>query len=107
MIHDDGLARSKWRLREVIELIESRDGHKRGAVLQIISKKGKPSTLRRPVQKLFPLEVNTGNLPENGHDEVEQVGIVQQPDHPAEIVRPPRRAATATAGKIRRLLDQP
>ena len=79
---------------------------KRGAVLRIISKKAKPSTLRRPVQKLFPLEVNTGNLPENGHDGVEQVGIVQQPDHPVEIVRSPRRAAAATAEKTRRLLDQ-
>lgn len=106
LIDDESLARSKWRLGEITELIESSDGRKRGAVLRIISKKGKPSTLWRPVQRLFPLEVNTGNLPKNGHDGVEQVGIVQQPDHPVENVRSPRQAAAATADKIRRLLDQ-
>ena len=106
LIHDDSLARSKWRLGEIIELIESRDGHKRGAVLRTISKKGKPSTLRRAVQKLVALEVYTGNMPENEHVGTEQARIVQQPDHPAELVRPPRRAAVATADKIRRLLDQ-
>lgn len=106
LIHDDSLARSKWRLGEITELIESKDGHKRGAVLRAISKKGKPSTMRRAVQKLVPLEVNTGNLPQNEHVGAEEAGIVQQPDHPAELVRPPRRAAAATADKIRRLLDQ-
>lgn len=101
LIHDENQARSKWRLREIIELIESRDGYKRGAVLRVITKKGKPSRLQRPVQKLFPLEVNTGNFPEN-----EQIEIVQQPDQPLERSRPPRRAAAATADRIRRLIDQ-
>ncbi|KAL9979032.1 hypothetical protein ACROYT_G016624 [Oculina patagonica] len=101
LIQDENQARSKWRLGEIIELIESRDGYKRGAVLRVITKKGKPSKLQRPVQKLFPLEVNTGNLPEN-----KQTEIVQQPDQPVERSRPPRRAAAATADRIRRLIDQ-
>ena len=101
LIHDDSQARSKWKLGEIVELINSRDGYKRGAVLRVITKKGKPSKLRRPMQKLFPLEVDTGNLPEN-----EQIGIAQQPDPPIERVRPPRPAAAATADRIRRLIDQ-
>ena len=101
LIHDDSQARSKWKLGEITELIDSQDGYKRGAVLQVVTKKGKPSKLRRPVQKLFPLEVNTGNLHEN-----EQVGIAQQPDQPIERSRPPRRAAAVTVDSLRRLIDQ-
>lgn len=101
LIHDDSLPRSNWRLGEVTELIESRDGCIRGAVLRVASKRGKHLTLRRPIQKLFPLEVNTGNPPEN-----ERVEVVQQPDLPSETSRPPRRAAAATADMIRRLVDQ-
>ena len=74
---------------------------KQGAVLRVITKKGKPSRLRRPVQKLFPLEVNTANLPVD-----EQIEIVQQHDQPVEHSRPPRRAAAATADRIRTLLDR-
>ena len=61
LIHDDNLPRSNWRLGEVKELIDSRDGYKRGAMLRVTSKKGKHLTMRRPIQELFPLEVNTGN----------------------------------------------
>ena len=61
LIHYDSLARRRLRLGEITELIESRDGCKRGAVLRVASKKGKHFTLRRPIQKLFPLEVSAGN----------------------------------------------
>lgn len=101
MIHDENLPRRNWRLGEVTELIESKDGCGRGAVLRVASKKGKHLKLRRPIQKLVPLEVSTGKPPENGN-----VGAVQQPEPHPETSRPPRRAAAATADMIRRLVDQ-
>ena len=55
----------------MIEVIESSDGYERGALLPATSKKGKHSRIRRPIQKLLPLEVNTGNTPAQ-----EQVGVV-------------------------------
>ena len=101
MIHDENLPRRNWRLGDITELIESRDGYERGAVLQVVSKKGKHIKLQRPIQKLFPLEVNIGEPPENGN-----VRAVQQPEPRPETSRPPRRAAAATADVIRRLVDQ-
>ena len=101
LIHDENLPHQNWRLGEVTELIESRDGCKRGAVLRVVSKKGSHLKLRRPIQKLVPLEVSTGKQPENGN-----VGAAQQPKPRPETSRPPRRAAAATADMIRRLVDQ-
>ena len=101
LIHDENLPWQNWRLGEVTGWIESRDGYERGAVLQVASKKGKHIKLRRPIQKLVPLEVNTGKPPENGN-----VEGVQQPKPRPETSRPPRRAAAATADVIRRLVDQ-
>lgn len=101
LIHDENLSRRNWRLGEVTELIESKDGCERGAVLRVASKKGKHLKLRRPIQKLVPLEVSTGKPPENGN-----VGAVQQPEPHPETSRPSRRAAAATADLIRRLVDQ-
>lgn len=92
LIHDENLSRRNWRLGEVTELIESKDGCERGAVLRVVSKKGKHLKLRRPIQKLVPLEVSTGKPPENGN-----VGAVQQPEPHPETSRPSRRAAAATA----------
>ena len=94
-------ATTELRLGEITELIESRDGYERGAVLQVVSKKGKHIKLRRPIQKLFPLEVNTGKPPENGN-----VRAVQQTEPRPETSRPPRRAMAATTNVIRRLVDQ-
>ena len=94
-------SRSNWRLGEVVEVIESSDGYERGALLRVTNKKGKHSRIRRPIQKLLPLEVNTGNTPVQG-----QVGDVQEPNPRSETSRPPRRAAAATADVIRRLVDQ-
>ena len=101
MIHDENLPRLNWRLGEVTELIESRDNCERGSLLLVVSKKGKHVKLRRPIEKLVPLEVSTGQPPENGN-----VGAVQQPEPHPETSRPPRRAAAATADMIRRIVNQ-
>ena len=43
LTHNENLPRRNWRLGEVTELIKSRDGYERGAVLRVVSKKGKHS----------------------------------------------------------------
>ena len=101
LIHDENLPRRNWRLGEATELIESKDGCERGAVLRVASKKGKHLKLRRPIQKLVPLEVSTGKPPEKRN-----VGAVQQPEPHPETSRPPRRAAAATADMIRRQIGR-
>ncbi|KAK3727756.1 hypothetical protein QZH41_005209 [Actinostola sp. cb2023] len=57
LIHDENLPRSRWRLGVVNELIQSGDGEVRGVQLKTTTKRGILTTLRRPVQLLYPLEI--------------------------------------------------
>ena len=56
-VAEEGVSRGKWRLGKVEELITGKDGEIRGAKVKVLTKKGKPMYLNRPVQKLYPLEV--------------------------------------------------
>ena len=53
-----------WRLGRVSELIVGADGQKRGATLEV-STNGKLSTLRRPISRLYPLEVEPKTSTDN------------------------------------------
>ena len=56
VIHDEDHPRSFWRLGRIKELVVGQDGIARGAILQVAGK-GCYSTLRRPLQRLYPLEI--------------------------------------------------
>ena len=49
--------RTFWKLAKVEKLIESSDNRVRGARIRVGSKSGRSSILKRPVQLLYPLEV--------------------------------------------------
>ena len=81
LVHEDK-PRAFWKLARVKELIRGRDGKIRGACLAVSSAKGNTTTLQRPIQLLYPLEVNgqieerAGSLtrePTSEHMESEQV----------------------------------
>jgi len=57
IVHDENQPRGKWRIGKVESLVTGSDGCVRGAVVRVKSKRGRTSTLRRPVQRLYPLEV--------------------------------------------------
>ena len=71
----------------------------RSAKLKVVTKAGKPTALRRPVQRLFPLEVRAKNTPEQD-DSTEQL------EEPIAPSRPPRRRAAINADVVRRLIHQ-
>ena len=52
--------RSYWRTGRISDLVSSTvtDGQSRGAVVQVTNKKGRVTTLRRPLQLLYPFEIN-------------------------------------------------
>ena len=58
LIHDPDHPRTYWRMAKVEELIPSSDGMVRGAVVRVHSSTVGSSILRRPVQALYPLEIN-------------------------------------------------
>ena len=42
------------------QLIPSSDDNVTAAVVRVITKTGRPGTVKRPIQKLFPLQVQDG-----------------------------------------------
>ena len=78
------------------QLIPSSDDNVRAAVVRVITKTGRPGTVKRPTQKLFPLEVQDGvTNDEQSPQERGQEGAGRT-----------RRAAALNADYIRRLIDQ-
>lgn len=66
VIHDDNVKRVNWKLGKVERLIEGKDGAIRGAVVRkLTDKTGVYTEIRRPVQKLYPVELSDE---ENGYD---------------------------------------
>ena len=95
-LFEDNLPRSQWRLGRVEQLIPGTDDNVRAAVVKVITKTGRAMTVKRQVQRLFPLEVreNVTN-DEQASDERRQNGV-----------RRTRREAALNADCIRRLVDQ-
>ena len=56
LVHDDK-PRGFWRLARIENVITGRDGQIRGAILRVASEKGRSTTLQRPLQRLYPLEI--------------------------------------------------
>jgi len=105
-IHDESLPRAKWRMGVVHELINGVDKKSRGAVVRIADK-GKISFLRRPLQRLFPLEIldevveESESQPEELESERNLKSVQAQPD---EMPSRPRRRAAQAGEERRRLL---
>lgn len=57
VIHDENLPRGLWRLGRVKELISGADGHVRCAAVEIASRNRGPTSVKRPLQRLYPLEL--------------------------------------------------
>ena len=60
LLKNDNAKRSFWRLCRIIELFPGKDGHIRAAKIEVSSPKGKVS-LKRPLQHLIPLEVESSD----------------------------------------------
>ena len=126
IIHEDGLHRGLWKLGRVESLIKGKDGLVRGAVVKSTTpKKGNPTRLRRPLQRLYPLELgarsqgdSTADIPDvptgTEHAEVRPrqgaaciSGIADIPDMldgAEDAEERPRREAARRADRERRAL---
>ena len=60
IVHNDNERRSQWRLGLVEESFGGRDGKIRGAVVKISERSGQSNHLRRPEQRLYPVEFCVG-----------------------------------------------
>ena len=58
VIHNDIKRQNFWNIGKIEELIIGRDGEVRTARVRVYNGQGKSHLLNRPVQKLYPIEVN-------------------------------------------------
>ena len=65
VIHDGNEKCSFWRLSVIEDLIPGRDGLVRGAQVRVSVKSGKTAVWKRPVERLYPLEVHCSADPTN------------------------------------------
>ena len=102
LVHDENHPRNYWRTGRIRDLVTSteRGAMARGAVVQVTNKKGKVTTLRRPLQLLYPLEINC-KLAEEEKDLEQQSNVQQSPDSE----RSRRRAAIAREQLIRHWIE--
>ena len=98
-VAEEGVSRGKWRLGKVEELITGKDGEIRGANVKVLTKKGKPMYLNRPVKKLYPLAVRR---PVQTRQSVTESVEEEQ----VQTWRVPRRAAAIDADLRRRCVHQ-
>ena len=72
IVHEENVKRGNWKTAVVEELITGRDGVVRGAKVRLI-RKGKEVRLSRPVQKLYPTEINHAEERRMERENVESV----------------------------------
>ena len=56
-IHKDKLPRQRWALGKIVRVLPGKDNIIRAAEVRSLDKSGNPIVLKRPVQKLYPLEI--------------------------------------------------
>ena len=99
-VKEDNVKRGQWKMGVVVELIKDKTGIARGAKVRV-NGKGKLEILNRPLQKLFPFEVQSQIM--NGKKEVEK-----EKDDPTPLsprIRSKRAAAKDSQWKTRLVLD--
>ena len=60
VVYSDDQPRSFWKLGRIEKVLQGADGQRRAATVRV-SKNGRTSTLSRPIQHLYPLEVVSHN----------------------------------------------
>ena len=106
IIHDENKRRAFWNLGKVEQLITGKDHAVRGAVVRkITSKHGRPTMLRPPLQRLYPLEQARGQQQcVAGSSEQHSVAsAVELPTSNVQVSRPKRAAAIEADKKLKLL----
>ena len=57
-----------WRLGLIEEKLQGHDGECRGAIVRVKSGQGPSSFMRRPLQRLFPLEIRQDDTERSTHE---------------------------------------
>jgi hypothetical protein len=102
LVQGEDLPRSQWKIGRVEALLKSKDGEVRGVKLRALNKKGKPIVLRRPIQKLVPLEIKEERKNEDSKDSKDDADIQNE----VKPTRQRRIAAINADLKRQSMIDQ-
>ena len=94
LVHDEKTPRQSWKIGRIIETQTSADGV-RGVKVAVVNKKGRFYNLNRPVQHIYPLEMDS-----ICDDSIASV------DEKKNSNRRPRQTTAANADLLRKLVDQ-
>ena len=105
IVYDDQRPRSFWRIGKIESILIGVDGKTRGARVQVQSKTGRRTVLNRPIQHLYPLEINTRQIDSAPSDhssntespEQEESTVPTKTDTAVTRRRQPRRQAAIEA----------
>ena len=87
-LHDNKIPRQLWRLGKVERLLPGRDGQVRSAVVRLKSGNSPTAEWRRPLQRLYPLEVRLDTEAANPVPQAANVPVrvVRDEDVPVVVV---------------------
>ena len=103
LIHDEDNPRGFWKIARVDRLISGRDGSVRGAALKVASKSGTPTTLQRPLQRLYPLEISSCDpqAQERSSEREKEPVTSSHTQEPSAASRPLRKAAVKGRDRVK------
>ena len=104
LVHDEKQPRLLWRMSKVENLIKGEDNIIRGAVIRVQSG-GRTTNLKRPVQKLYPLELNLNTKTIRNEDDAVQHSESQVGDSGQPMKHPKRVAAQVARYQWREWMD--
>ena len=81
IVHDDTLPQGFWKLGRIQEVFEGRDGLPRSALVRVAAKQQQHTLLKRPLQRLYPLEIEdpeTVSNPKTSNSSPEVISVDQE-----------------------------
>ena len=105
IVKDEHLPRGLWKLGLVQEVMRGRDGQTRAAIVKVASRDRQHSILKRPIQLLYPLEIQYESTETSRtKTTLDPESNESSPDHIATLTEQirPKRAAAKKADTVRR-----
>ena len=100
LVHDESHKRCHWKMGVVEQTLTSRDGQVRDAEVRVQGKGKRTGLLKRPLNLLYPLEINCVVNLTNGQ---EKESGSQGPEPQTQVTSSrPRRRAAAEGERLRR-----
>ena len=85
VVHTKDQPRAFWKLGRIEEVLVGRDGEVRGAKVRVAGQGRRATTLHRPIQLLYPLEVSAQRKGRTGEETGPQTDETQ-PGAPEDVV---------------------